>query len=651
MRVFALLALLLAGSFAAAIVATADGQFASAPSSAAPIAGAGPVLHLENGELIRGVTGRGRMALLAIPANARAAREIAAALTAAHVSATFSLDAVTIWQDRSIARDLLAVDQEIALAGLGPNDDSGLPEPAWRATETLALRSLEGASGRPVRIYAPQLLERGSVDAAGARLARWAIGLGLVPVVPSSPDASGRDALVVIRDASDVAPALAAARTAGAIVAPVGVLAGIIGSGSVDPLSTATTAILAAAARIVVSASDVVGVVSGIAVLLLLLRLVLIMAGLAIPRRATRSRAHAGKTAVLVPAHNEAKGIGPAIAALLRSDLPNMEIVVIDDGSTDATAIVARAAAGTDPRVRIVEQPNAGKAVALAHAFAMTDAPVVVVVDADSIVEPQALRRLVAPLADPTVGAVAGNVKVGNRRGLLGSLQHLEYVMGINLDRRFFERTNAITVVPGALGAFRSEAVSAAGGFPDETLAEDADLTFALGALGYRVVQVMDARVWTEAPRDWRGLYRQRFRWAYGMLQVLWKWRRLVVAPHATNVGRIGLPFVLLFGIALPLFAPAIDIGLIYGIVAKARNDLLFPFVLFSLVQLLSATLALRLDGESIAYAPLVFVYQLGYRQLMSFVVLRALMAAIAGAPVGWGRIRRHGLAPRRLSG
>ncbi|HEY8829478.1 MAG TPA: glycosyltransferase family 2 protein, partial [Candidatus Limnocylindria bacterium] len=282
---------------------------------------------------------------------------------------------------------------------------------------------------------------------------------------------------------------------------------------------------------------------------------------------------------------------------------------------------------------------------------ALTDAPVVVVVDADSIVEPEALRRLVAPLGDPTVGAVAGNVKVGNRRGVLGSLQHLEYVMGINLDRRFAERLNAITVVPGALGAFRTEAVVAAGGFPDETLAEDADLTFALGALGYRVAQVMDARVWTEAPRDWRGLYRQRFRWAYGMLQVLWKWRGLVFAPRATNVGRIGLPFVLLFGVVLPLLAPVIDIGLVYGVVAKARNDLLFPFVLFSLVQLLSATLALRLDGESVAYAPLVLLYQLGYRQLMSFVVLRALLAAIAGAPVGWGRIRRHGLAPRKVSG
>ncbi|HLZ47866.1 MAG TPA: glycosyltransferase family 2 protein, partial [Candidatus Limnocylindria bacterium] len=535
--------------------------------------------------------------------------------------------------------------------GLGANDDSALPEPAWRAAETLALRSLEGAAGTPVHIYAAPRLERDPIDAAGQRLALRAMALGLAPVVPSPVDVSGRDALVVIRDAQDIGPALTAAADGHVNIVPARELTGTTEGGTVDPLSTATTTILAAAVRAVIAGADVFGVLSGIAVVLLLLRLIAIMAALAIPRRGLPRAAPPGRTAVLVPAHNEAKGIGPAIEALLRSDLPSLEVTVIDDGSTDATAPAARRAARGDPRVRVIEQPNAGKAAALARGFALTDAPIVVVVDADSIVEPQALRRLVAPLADPRVGAVAGNVKVGDRRGMLGALQHLEYVMGINLDRRCFERLNAITVVPGALGAFRSEAVAAAGGFPDETLAEDADLTFALGARGYRVVAVSDARVWTEAPRDWPGLYRQRFRWSYGMLQVLWKWRGLVLARQATNVGRVGLPFVLLFGVALPLLAPAIDLAFVYGVLGSARTDLLFPFVLFNLVQLLSATLALRLDGESVAYAPLVFLYQLGYRQLLSFVVLRALIAAIAGAPVGWGRIRRHGFAPRTLSG
>jgi len=649
-RALAIAALLLGTLLAAAIVVIVDGRFAAGAAPAATLAGAGPVIHADSGALLRGATGRGRIAIVVIASDAAAARAIARTLTASGASATFSLDAATIWQDRSLARELGDLRQEIALAGLGPTDDAALPDLAWRTAETLALRSLEGASGRPVRIYAPPRLEQDTPDAAAAELAQRALVLGLVPVVPSAPDA-GRDALVVIRDPSGVSSALERARSLGLMVVPATTIAGVGAGGSVDPLSTAATAVLAAAVRVVIWTGDAIGPLSGIAVALVLVRLILIMGALLLPRRALRAALADAKVAVLVPAHNEAKGIGPAIAALLRSDVPSLEVVVVDDGSTDATLAEARAAAGDDHRVRIVQQANAGKAAALAHAFELTDAPIVVVVDADSIVEPQAVRRLVAPLSDPTIGAVAGNVKVGDRRGLLLALQHLEYVMGINLDRTFAERAGAITVVPGALGAFRSEAVVAAGGFPSETLAEDADLTFAIGALGYRVVQAMDARVWTEAPRDFIGLYRQRFRWAYGMLQVIWKWRGLVFSRKATNVGRVGLPMVLFFGIALPLFAPAVDVALVYGIAAKGRSDLLVPFALFSVVQLLTAIIALRRDRESVAYAPLVFAYQLGYRQLLSFVVLRALLIAFAGVPVGWGRIRRHGLAPRTLSG
>jgi len=649
-RALALGALFVAALFAGAIVAVVDGWFAGGAAPAAPIAGTGPVIHAEGGALIRGATGRGRLTLLVIPTDPSSAREIARRLAGAGASATFSLDAAAIWQDRSLARELGDLRQEIALAGLGPSDDAALPETAWRIAENLALRSLEGASGRPVRIYAPSRLEQDVSDAAADVLAQRALDLGLVPVVPSAPDA-GRDALVVIRDPSDASAALDQARSLGLTLVPASIIAGVAAGGSVDPLSTAATAVLAAAVRVVIWTSDAIGVLSGIAVGLLLVRLILIIGALLLPRRAPRATLAGTTVAVLVPAHNEAKGIGPAIAALLQSDVASLEVLVVDDGSTDATVDEARAAAKDDARVRIVQQSNAGKAAALAHAFELTEAPVVVVVDADSIVEPQAVRRLVAPLADPKIGAVAGNVKVGDRRGVLLALQHLEYVMGINLDRTFAERSGAITVVPGALGAFRSEAVVAAGGFPSETLAEDADLTFAIGALGYRVVQAMDARVWTEAPRDLVGLYRQRFRWAYGMLQVIWKWRGLVLSRTATNVGRVGLPMVLLFGIGLPLLAPAVDVAFVYGIAAKGRTDLLVPFALFSLIQLLTATIALRRDRESVAYAPLVFAYQLGYRQLLSFVVLRALLIAIAGVPVGWGRIRRHGLAPRTLSG
>ena len=646
MRGVAVLVFAISALLVAAVAATVEGQFSAAAGGGVAIGGDGPILRLEGDGLLRGATGRARLGLLVLPDDAAAARGIAKALASTGTHATFALTAATVWRDPELARELSGAGHEIALAGLGRADDALLPEAAWRAATTLAIRSLEGAAGHTVRVYAPARLERPALDGPAAELARRAIDLGLIVSVPSDAEARGLDGLAVVRAVADVGEALVRAKS-GLTPVTVGTLAGGGEPASVGPLSIATGAALAVVARTLVAAADLIGLLGTLAVVLLVARLIGIMLAIGLPRRRGAFPEWPVRVAVLVPAHNEERGVGAAIASLRASDLPDLEIVVVDDGSTDGTAEAARAAGADDPRVLVLEQANGGKAAAIRRAFDRTTTPIIVVVDADSIVEPGTLRRLVAPFADPRIGAVAGNVKVGNRRGLLGPLQHLEYVMGINLDRRFYDRLNAITVVPGALGAFRRAAITAAGGFADETLAEDADLTLAIAGLGYRIVHAPDACVWTEAPGDWASLYRQRFRWAYGMLQVLWKHRGLARSRRATNAGRLGLPFVLLFGFALPLLAPVVDVGLLLGLITAHRTDLVLPFVLFNALQLLSAVLALRLDGEPVAHALIVPLYQLGYRQLMSFVVLRSIVAALIGAPVGWGRIRRHGLSAR----
>ena len=333
--------------------------------------------------------------------------------------------------------------------------------------------------------------------------------------------------------------------------------------------------------------------------------------------------------------------------SILASDVEGLQVVVVDDGSTDATAARASEAAAGDERLRVVRQPNGGKASALNTALARTDAAVVVVMDADSLLEREALRRLVAPFADQAVGAVAGNVKVGNRSSWLGALQHLEYVVGINLDRRFFDLVNAVSIVPGALGGFRREAIVRAGGFPRDTLAEDADLTVAIGMYGYQVRTVADARAWTEVPATWRALWKQRYRWSYGTLQVLWKHRDAPFRWRATNVGRLGIPYLIVFGYLLPLLAPAIDVTLLYGLVVGPQVPLLAAFGVFTILQTLAAALALRLDGEPAWHAGAVLGYQLGYRQMLFAVIASSLWAAFAGLPVGWGKLVRRGLLPR----
>src|SRR5213078_3656453 len=176
--------------------------------------------------------------------------------------------------------------------------------------------------------------------------------------------------------------------------------------------------------------------------------------------------------------------------------------------------------------------------------------------------EPETVRRLVQPFADPRVGAVSGNAKVGNRQGLLGRWQHIEYVIGFNLDRRMYEVLQCTPTVPGAVGAFRRDVLAEVGGVPGDTLAEDTDLTLAIGRTGRRVVYAEDARAWTEAPSSLGALWRQRYRWSYGTMQAAWKHKRAfrhLRDPAERRIALVGLPYLVLFQIVLPLGSLVID--------------------------------------------------------------------------------------------
>ena len=247
---------------------------------------------------------------------------------------------------------------------------------------------------------------------------------------------------------------------------------------------------------------------------------------------------------VIVPAYNEEVGIGATIRSLWASDYPGLEIIVVDDGSTDDTAEVVRTL--DLDGVRLICQPNAGKSAALNSGLGAASHDLLVLVDGDTVFEPDAIRALVAPFMGSEgarIGAVSGNTKVGNRRGLLGRWQHIEYVIGFNLDRRMFDLLECMPTVPGAIGAFRREALVRVGGLSEDTLAEDTDLTMGICRGGWRVVYAPAARAWTEAPASLGQLWRQRYRWCYGTMQAMWKHRHTVVQSGAAGrVGRRGLP-------------------------------------------------------------------------------------------------------------
>ena len=262
---------------------------------------------------------------------------------------------------------------------------------------------------------------------------------------------------------------------------------------------------------------------------------------------------------VIVPAYNEAANIAATVRSLVASDYPRLEVIVVDDGSTDGTAAIVESL--RLPDVRLVRRPNAGKPAALNTGIRLARGDLLVLVDGDTVFEPDAIGQLVQPFADPDVGAVSGNTKVANRRGLLGRWQHLEYVIGFNLDRRLFDLGECMPTVPGAIGAFRREALLDVGGVPAATLAEDTDLTMAILRAGWRVVYEPTAIAWTEAPSTLRQLWRQRYRWCYGTMQAMWKHRAaLRERGPAGKLGRRGLVYLTLFQVLLPLCAPAVDV-------------------------------------------------------------------------------------------
>jgi cellulose synthase/poly-beta-1,6-N-acetylglucosamine synthase-like glycosyltransferase/peptidoglycan/xylan/chitin deacetylase (PgdA/CDA1 family) len=346
---------------------------------------------------------------------------------------------------------------------------------------------------------------------------------------------------------------------------------------------------------------------------------------------------------VVVPAYNERAGIEAAVRSLLASDHP-VEVVVVDDGSTDGTADLVESLGL--PRVRVLRQANAGKPAALNTGIAAASYDLLVMVDGDTVFEPGTVRTLVQPFADPRVGAVSGNAKVVNRGGLLGRWQHIEYVVGFNLDRRLFDLGECMPTVPGAVGAFRRDALVRAGGVSDATLAEDTDLTMAVCRDGWRVVYEEDAVAWTEAPASLGALWRQRYRWCYGTLQAMWKHRgALMRAGHAGRLHR-GLLYLLLFQVLLPLLAPVVDLFSLYGLVFLDPVRIAGLWLAFLALQVVMGRYAFRLDGERAGALWSLPLQQFVYRQLMYLVVIQSVVTAVAGTRLRWQRMERYGSLP-----
>jgi cellulose synthase/poly-beta-1,6-N-acetylglucosamine synthase-like glycosyltransferase/spore germination protein YaaH/peptidoglycan/xylan/chitin deacetylase (PgdA/CDA1 family) len=363
---------------------------------------------------------------------------------------------------------------------------------------------------------------------------------------------------------------------------------------------------------------------------------------------------------VLIPAHNEESVIVQTVQSVLHSDLNEIHVIVVDDGSSDRTLELLQGNFGKNDRVQIIHQVNQGKAAALNNALSYAKTEFVVTIDADTEIERDAIRKLLRHFSDPKVGAVAGNVKVGNRSRWLTRWQALEYITSQNMEKRAFDLLNCITVVPGALGAWRREAIEAVGGITADTVAEDADLTIAIRRLGWRVTYDEEAIAWTEAPETPGQLIRQRFRWTFGTLQSFWKHSDTLFRPKYGTLGCVALPNIFVFQILLPLVSPVLDLLFLGSLVLwglaglhitqiphlwtteDVQRSVVF-FLGFLLIDVLTCVIAFALERhEDWTLLIPVLLQRFYYRQLMYIVLFRSVKEAVSGRPVGWKGVEKE---------
>lgn len=351
-----------------------------------------------------------------------------------------------------------------------------------------------------------------------------------------------------------------------------------------------------------------------------------------------------GVTAV-IPAFNEEKTIVATVRSVLASDYDKLDVIVVDDGSRDRTAEILQMEFGEDPRVTILTKENGGKSSALNLGIEKARSEFLLLLDADTMIAPDAVRLLAARFDDARVAAVSGNTRVGNVHNLITRFQRVEYIRDFNLMKNGMSRFNAQAVVPGALGMWRKSAVLECGGFSLDTLGEDRDLSMALLKNGWRTEFEPLAFSDTEAPDTLRNFARQRFRWTYSTLQCERKYLSCLFVPSRKGLGLLLMPDLLIFQTILPLVTT-------FGF---AANLLEFDYYEFKLVlvsysvsvllELLLFLLAKRITGEKISARDLLSVLpqRIFYGVICTFLLFKSVLYAFIGTTVLWNKVERKG--------
>nr|MBP7473089.1 glycosyltransferase [Prevotella sp.] len=356
--------------------------------------------------------------------------------------------------------------------------------------------------------------------------------------------------------------------------------------------------------------------------------------------------ADAPKVSIIVPAYNEEVDAVSSIQNLLKQDYPNFNIIFVDDGSSDHTYQRVCDALGNNPKMTVLTKENGGKASALNYGIAHTDAEYLVCIDADTKLYPDAVSLLMSHFLRPDaerIGSVAGNVKVGNEHNMLTKWQAIEYTTSQNFDRMAYAAINAITVVPGAIGAFRKKAIEDAGGLTTDTLAEDCDLTIRICKAGYIIENENRAVAMTEAPEHIKQFVKQRTRWSFGVMQTFWKHRDALMAIKYKGLGLWALPNMLVFQFIIPTFSPLADLFMIIGLFSGNAWQIFIYYLLFTAVDSSVSIAAYLFEKQPLRVLFWIIPQRFAYRWIMYFVLFGSFKRAIKGELQTWGVLKRTG--------
>ena len=363
-------------------------------------------------------------------------------------------------------------------------------------------------------------------------------------------------------------------------------------------------------------------------------------------RGAAGQLASAPPVTIIVPVYNEEAVIEAALRSLLALDYPAFDILVVDDGSTDRTFDLAHSMAGRRAGVtlRVVHKRNGGKASALNAGIAMARTPFVLCMDGDSRLTPETLRHAMRHFADARVGAVAGNVKVVNRKNMWTRLQALEYIEGLNLARRAQGFLHAVNIIPGPIGVFRRDVLHAVGCYDTDTFAEDADLTLKILTNGWHIVYEERAIAWTEAPENYLDLIKQRYRWTRGILQALAKRAAWLQLPRYSVV--VSLSLLAMFFEAILWPAVNVLVNLLFVIAALAAGStsgVFYWWALLSLLDVAAALYTVAMEEEDLTLVPYAVIYRFFFVAMIDVTKLFAAIEQFANVGMTWGKLERAG--------